>query len=104
MAISGIMKYKATYARNEENGTSTILIKPEYAEFRDAMRTMSYGKERRALIMKFINSGGEFYVNRSHTPQTKKDKDIEYLIKHNKVQLVNEHYTWGKYSFITKKA
>ncbi len=53
------------------------------------LREMSYGKERRALILEVLEAGFSFAVNRKYCLQTKHDPDLKRLIKKGKIKLVN---------------
>ncbi len=70
----------------DENNRNTQLLQDYFA----VRSTMSYGKERRAMLLSVIERGFEFPVNGKHLIQTKRDPDIKKLIKQGKIQMVNK--------------
>ncbi len=69
---------------HDKNNNPTQLLRKYWQ-----LREMSYGKERRALILEVLKSGFSFAVNRKYCLQTKKDPDLKRLIKQGKIKLVN---------------
>lgn len=66
-------------------------VKPEYLILKNAIYNMSYGKERRQVILSTLSSGLYLRVNGMHQIQVKDDPDLKYLIKKKKVELVTQH-------------
>lgn len=96
MALRGSREFQYTNLGNNEPNRIT-------EEFFEA-RKMMYGAPRRAILMKLLKQGLEFYVNRRHCIVLSEDTDIQYLLKKEKIELVNE--TQGrkcKHTFVRLK-
>lgn len=82
MALRGHREFQYTNSHNNEPNKIT----QEFFE----VRKMMYGAPRRANLMRLFKQGLEFYVNRRHCIILSEDTDIQYLLKKEKIELVNE--------------
>lgn len=82
MALRGKREFNFTNPDDNEPNKIT-------SEFFEA-RKMMYGAKRRSILMKLFKQGLQFYVNKKHCIQTHEDTDIKYLLKKEKIELVNE--------------
>ena len=82
MALRGRREFQYTNSGSNEPNRIT----EEFFE----VRKMMYGAPRRANLMKLFKQGLEFYVNKKHCIQINEDTDIKYLLKKEKIELVNE--------------
>ena len=60
-----------------------------------------YGKLRRALILQFCPEEG-FPVNRKHTIQAHKDRDLTYLLKKGKLRRIEKSLGNNNYTYLVK--
>lgn len=83
MALREYIITPTNLLRDVNQNPTPLLIK--YWKIHD----MSYGKERRALILEVLKAGFSFCVNRKYCLQTKHDPDLKRLIKKGKIKMVN---------------
>ena len=82
------------------------LLTPIYIS---GLENMSFGKERRAHILKSfdLTENAALYVNCRHRPQLKNDPDLRKLIKQKKLVMHRSKPVWQdlgttSYTFLTK--
>jgi hypothetical protein len=83
MALREYISTPHNLLRDTNQNPTPLLLK--YWRLRD----MSYGKERRELILEVLKDGFCFAVNRKYCLQTKHDPDLKRLIKQGKIEIVN---------------
>lgn len=71
---------------------------------KDLLHSREYGRERREFLLRFLHKYGKIYVNKKHQLQTNQDKDLQWLLKKNKIKICRESsYRIFKTPYATKR-
>ncbi len=100
MALQGKSTYSSELFYKDGNFNKPTELLLDYKK----IMTMNYGSARRELILKVLQTNTCFRVNRKYCIQTKTDPDIKRLIKQGKIEIFNQHNSYGiKHTYLRLK-